>query len=117
MVLVGSVTGFGSAMTGTGGPLILVPLAIYLGVPALTAIGLSQAIQITIAAFASAANWSLGALNFELAAFVAAGVVVGTIAGALLIHRIATIHLRKIIAVLLIVVGLGVALRTLAGVG
>ena len=117
LVFVGGVTGFGSAMTGTGGPLILVPLAIYLGLPALTAIGLSQAIQIPIAAFASTANWALGAINLELAAFIAVGVVAGTVAGALLIHRVATIHLRKIIAVLLIVVGLGVAFRTLAGTG
>ena len=117
MVFIGGVTGFGSAITGTGGPLILVPLAIYLGLPALTAIGLSQAIQVPIAAFASTANWTLGVINFELAGFIATGVVVGTVVGAFLIHRVATTHLRKIIAVLLIVVGFGVALRTLAGVG
>ena len=71
-MVIGFITGFGSAITGTGGPLILVPLIIFLGLPVLTAIGLSQAIQLPIAAFASAGNWMSGNLNFELALVIAA---------------------------------------------
>jgi uncharacterized protein len=54
---IGAVTGFGSALSGTGGPLILVPILIWLDVPVLTAIGLSQAIQLPIALLATAGNF------------------------------------------------------------
>ena len=115
LVGIGCITGFGSAISGTGGPLILVPLAIYFGLPVLTAIGLSQAIQIPIAIFASAGNWLQGSLNFALAGTIAAALVVGTLGGAMAIHRVAAEPLRKIIAALLIVVGVGIAVRLSLG--
>ena len=114
-ILIGFVTGFGSAVSGTGGPLILVPIAIYLGVPVLTAVGLSQAIQIPIAAFASIGNWVAGNLNVELALVMAAALVVGTLAGAILIHRLPTEPMRKYIAVLIILVGLGIGIKLMTG--
>jgi uncharacterized membrane protein YfcA len=83
-VVIGFVTGFGSAITGTGGPLIIVPLIIFLGLPVLTAVGLSQAIQLPIASFASIGNWMSGNLNFNLALLIAAAMVVGSLGGALL---------------------------------
>ena len=44
LLTVGGVTGFLSSLTGTGGPLVLVPIMISMSVPVLTAVGLSQAI-------------------------------------------------------------------------
>ena len=32
-VVIGAITGYGSAISGTGGPLILVPILLYLGLP------------------------------------------------------------------------------------
>jgi len=112
-MLIGFVTGFGSAITGTGGPLILVPLVIFLGLPVLTAIGLSQAIQLPIAAFASTGNWMSGNLNFELALVIAAVLVVGSFAGAILIHRLPAEPIRKMIAFLLVFVGAGIGIQQL----
>ena len=44
LTIVGAAVGFGSAMTGTGWPRPLVPLLVWLRVPILTTVGLSQAI-------------------------------------------------------------------------
>ena len=56
LAALGGFTGFAAALTGAGGALILVPLLVALGEPVLTAIGLGQAIQLPIAAVATAAN-------------------------------------------------------------
>ena len=112
-VAIGFVTGFGSAITGTGGPLILVPVVIFLGLPVLTAIGLSQAIQLPIAAFASVGNWMSGNLNFELALVIATIMVVGSLGGALLVHRLPTEPIRKLIAFLLVFFGAGIGIQQL----
>ena len=114
-VAIGVVTGFGSALTGTGGPLILVPSVIYLGLPVLSAVGLSQVIQVPIALFASAGHWATGNLDLQLALVIAAAMVVGTLAGANLVHRLPSEPLRKLIAYLLVVVGIGLGLRLLLG--
>lgn len=113
-ILIGAVTGFGSAITGTGGPLILVPIAIYLGLPVLTAIGLSQAIQLPIATFASIGNWLEGNLQFELVWAIAGMLVLGSFCGALLIHRFPAEPLRKLIAGMLVFLGIAIGVRQLA---
>ena len=111
LIGLGIVTGFGSAITGTGGPLILVPLALFLGLPVLTAVGLSQAAQIPIATFASIGNWQQDNLNIQLGVTIAAAMVVGSLAGAVLVHRIPTQPIKKAVAVLLVVVGALIALQ------
>ncbi len=111
LVALGFVTGFGSALTGTGGPLIMVPIAIFLGLPVLIAVGLGMVIQIPIAAFASLGNWLTGNLDFGLALALAAIIAVGVLAGAFAIHRLPGAELRRFIAALLIVVGTGILAR------
>ena len=113
LVGIGLITGYGSAITGTGGPLILVPLAIYIGLPVLVAVGLSQAIQIPIATFASIGNWTQDNLNFTLGLTIAAAMVIGTLAGAMLVHRVPTKPIKKFVAVFLIVAGAGIAVQVL----
>lgn len=113
-IVIGFITGFGSAITGTGGPLIVVPVIIYLGLPVLTAVGLSQAIQIPIAAFASIGNWMSGNLNVNLGLLIAAAMVTGTLAGATLMHRLPAESIRKFMALLLVVVGCGIGAHLIA---
>ncbi len=112
-IVIGAITGFGSAITGTGGPLILVPIIIFLGLPVLTAIGLSQAIQLPIAAFASVGNWLSGNLNFDLVLVIATVLVIGAFGGALLVHRLPTEPIRKLIAVLLVFFGTAIGIQQL----
>ena len=113
-VLIGFITGFGSAISGTGGPLILVPVLIYLGLPVLAAVGLSQAIQIPIAAFASIGNWANGSLDFELALTLSVALVIGTLVGAVIVHRLPAESIRKWVAMFVLLTGFGIALRLLA---
>ena len=48
LLAIGLVAGIGSSLSGTGGPLLLIPILIWFKVPVLIAIGLSQVIQIPI---------------------------------------------------------------------
>ena len=63
LAAIGLVTGAGSALSGTGGPLLLVPILVWLNVPVLTAVGLSQVIQLPIAALATAGNLVHGRID------------------------------------------------------
>lgn len=105
LVVIGGLTGFGSALTGTGGPLVLVPMMVWLKVPVLTAVGLSQAVQFPIAALASAGNFFYGTIDLILGAVIAAGLMVGAAVGARLAHRFSPAALRAIVAWVLVLVG------------
>src|SRR5262245_50564222 len=111
---IGAVTGFGSALSGTGGPLILVPILIWLELPVLTAIALSQAIQLPIALLATAGNYFSGNLDFSLGVLLAAGLMVGTFAGARIAHAVPHAALRRAVAIVLIVVGAAIAIKVTA---
>lgn len=105
LVGLGAVTGVGSAMTGTGGPLILVPLTVWLGFPALAAVGFSQAVSTPVALSATVGNLVYGSINWTLAAVLAPALVIGTSIGAKLAHRIPGDILRRILAWVLVAVG------------
>lgn len=105
LVAVGAGTGFASSLTGTGGPLVLVPLLVRLELPALVAIGLAQAIQLPIAAFATAANLVAGTLDPAAGAILGVGIAAGTWAGARLAHALPRVALTRIVAALLVAVG------------
>lgn len=105
LAAVGAVTGFLSSLTGTGGPLVLIPILTWLQMPVLTAIGLSQAIQLPIAAFASAGNAIAGTIDYALGAVLGAGLALGACGGAYMAHSLPRTVLGRIVAVALIVVG------------
>lgn len=104
LVLAGAVTGFASALTGTGGPLILVPILLWLGGPVLTAIGLSQVIQLPVSLVASAGNFYNGALDLKLAALLALGMAPGIWLGSKLAPVLPRPALRRAVSLLLIAV-------------
>ena len=101
MALVGLVTGFFSVLSGTGGPLVLLPLLTWLSVPLVTAIGLSQAIQLPIAIFATVGNEANNLVNWDLALFLAIGLAIGSFIGAKLSERLPVEHIRALVAFLL----------------
>jgi uncharacterized membrane protein YfcA len=113
LIAIGAVTGYGSAMTGTGGPLILVPLLVWLRIPVLTAVGLSQATQFPLASLATAANISHGAVDFAVGGAVAAGLAVGVAVGAKVAHALAPAFVKKAVAWIILGVGLFVIIRIL----
>ena len=111
LVLIGVVTGFVSAITGTGGPLVVVPVLLWLQMPILTAIGLSQAVQFPIATLATVGNFVYGAPDLLLGAILAVALAGGAGIGANLAHAIPRDLLRRIVAAVLIGVGLVILVK------
>lgn len=105
LVSIGSITGILSSLSGTGGPLVLVPLLMWLRLPVLVAIGLSQAIQLPIATFATMANLMAGNFSWIIAIGLAIGISTGSLIGAKVAHRLPTATLKIIVAVVLTLVG------------
>lgn len=102
---IGAITGFTSSLTGTGGPLVLVPILMWLQLPVLTAIGLSQAIQLPIAVLATAGNVYADTLDIVLGCVLAVGISLGTWGGARLAHVLPRATLRLIVSVLMVIIG------------
>jgi uncharacterized membrane protein YfcA len=102
---IGATAGFGSGLTGVGGPALSVPLMVLFGFPALTAIGASQVIQIIAALSGTLGNLKFGAINFPLAAWITVLEIAGVFVGAHIVHAVNANVLRKFVAVLCIAVG------------
>jgi len=113
LIGIGAVTGIGSALSGTGGPLILVPVMIWLKASVLTAVGLSQAIQLPIAALATAANFLYGSVNIIVGGIVAVALMAGAAVGARVAHTVSRTTLRHAVAWVLIAVGIFIIARIL----
>jgi len=111
LTMIGSVTGFLSSLTGTGGPLVLIPILLWFRLPALTAIGLSQAIQLPIAALATGGNFLAGTLDLIMGCAIGAGISLGTWGGGKLAHRLPKATLRTLVSILLVLVGGLILLR------
>ena len=117
LAVVGGVTGFGSAISGTGGPLVLIPILVWMKLPLLTAVGLSQVIQIPVAALASVGNFQLGEVDVGASLAIAVLLVVGVVVGARLAHRLPGDLLKRIIATVLIAVGIAMWARIIYTTG
>lgn len=113
LLALGAVAGFGSGLTGVGGPALSVPLMVLFGFPALTSIGTSQVIQIVAAVSGSLANLKYGSIDFGVAATVTVLEIAGVLLGARIVHAVNADLLRKFVAVLCIVVGAGLVAREL----
>jgi uncharacterized membrane protein YfcA len=113
LTAVGATSGFGSGLTGVGGPALSVPLMVLFGFPALSSIGTSQVIQIIAAVSGSLGNLQFGTINFRIAAIVTVLEIIGVFAGARIVHAVNAVSVRKFVAVLCIVVGAGLLARAL----
>ncbi|MBL8384561.1 MAG: sulfite exporter TauE/SafE family protein [Burkholderiales bacterium] len=114
--LIGLVVGCGSAWSGTGGPIVLLPILFFLRVPTLVAVAASQALQLPIAVATVAANLASGTLNLGLGLVLGALLLAGWVAGARLGRSLPVARLRKGIAWGLIAVGLWFGWQSLGGV-
>lgn len=113
MLGIGAFTGILSAMSGTSGPLVAVPILTALQMPILASIGLSQVVQLPIAIAATAGNFLYGTIDLWLALFLALSLTAGSWFGARLAHSLPRELLRKIVCGVLIVVGLFVLANVL----
>ena len=117
LLFLGAVSGFGSGLTGVGGPALSVPLMVLCGFPALASIGTSQVIQIVAAASGTLGNLQYGRIDFGVAATVTVLEIIGVLIGARIVHAVNAELLRKFVAVLCIVVGFLLLGRELAWFG
>ena len=105
-IFVGVLSGFLSALTGTGGPAVLLPALLWLRVPILTALGLAQAVQPPIALLATLGNLLTGTMDWALSLPLAVGLAAGAWFGARLAHALDPTRLRKLVGAVLLGVGL-----------
>jgi uncharacterized protein len=113
LLVVGAASGFGSGVSGAGGPLFSVPMMLVLRFVPLAAIGTSQVLQIIAAAFGTIGNLRYGSIDFLTATWITlfelAGVVLGTRAA----HAVSVTVLRRMAAGLCVAVGLFMLARSL----
>ena len=104
-VLVGAGVGFGSALTGTGGAVLLVPVLLSLGVAPRTAVAASQLIGLPLVAFACAAFGAGHQIRYGPGTLL--GLVSGAavVAGAALAGRLPQHRLRQAASATLVGVG------------
>lgn len=112
--VLGLLVGYGSAISGTGGPVMLIPLLLALRTPVAPAIALGLAAQLPISATATAIYALDGRIDLELGATLAAWLVAGSFGGALLSRRLSGRGLTAAVALILIAVGLWYGYATLA---
>ena len=115
LVAVGAISGFGSGLTGVGGPALSVPLMVLFGFSALVSIGVSQVIQIVAAISGTLGNLRYGSIDFTVAAMVTLLELAGVLVGVRLAHAVDGGVLRKFVSVLCLVVGIALVVRELGG--
>jgi uncharacterized protein len=113
LLLLGAVTGIGSALLGASGALILVPLLVALRQPVLPSIGLGQAIQVPIAAVASLANWLAGRIDLREGLVLAVALSLGIAIGTPLAHALPQRALGRLLAVTMLFAAGAMVLRRL----
>jgi len=114
---VGVFGGFVSALTGTGGPMVLVPIELWRGVPLLAAVAIGQVAQLPIAATATLGNALAGGVDIVAASAIGVALVPGVFVGRRVASALPLAWLTRALAVLLIVLGAWFALRAAALTG
>ena len=105
LVAIGAFVGFGSALTGTGGPVLLVPILLTIGVAPLRAVAVSQAVQLPVVVSGSIGYFQTGLVDVRLGTLLGILAALGTLVGAVVATRIHAEGLRKIVAVACIAAG------------
>ena len=103
------ITGLLSALSGTGGPLVLIPLLLWFSAPVTATVALAQAIQLPISIFATIGNSVNGILDLRIAIPIAFGIAIGTFLGSHWIKKVPVNYVKKAIAALLVIVGVAMS--------
>lgn len=115
LVLVGAVVGFGSAITGTGGPVLLVPILLTLGVGPLTAVAVSQGAQLPVVGAASVGYLQAGLTDVRLGTALGLVAGLGVLVGARLARGADPHRLARAVAVACVLTGVLLLVRALTG--
>ena len=115
LAAVGALVGFGSALTGTGGPVLLVPLLLTLRVAPLRAVAVSQVAQLPVVVAGTAGYLGAGLIDVRLGSLLGVLAGAGAVAGAALAVRIHAERLRTIVALACIAAGALLLIRLVLG--
>ncbi len=102
LCLIGFGVGVGSAVSGAGGPVLLLPVLLWLNVPMLAAIAQGQIVQIPVALFATARNIQAENFDVQLGLLISVFVVAGAWFGARISSHLPVRTLRNIVASVLV---------------
>lgn len=105
LALLGLAVGAGSALSGTGGPVLLLPLLMLLRAPIVPSIAAAQGIQLPVALAATGVHALAGRLDLRLGLGLAVALLAGWWAGQRLARGASTARLRRAIAVCLVLTG------------
>jgi uncharacterized membrane protein YfcA len=111
LVAVGAFVGFGSALTGTGGPVLLVPVLLTLRVAPLRAVAASQAVQLPVVVAGSVGYLQTGLVDIRLGTALGCLAALGVVAGAVVATRLPAEGLRRIVALACIAAGVFLVVR------
>ena len=111
LVAVGAFVGFGSALTGTGGPVLLVPVLLTLGTAPLRAVAVSQAVQLPVVVAGSVGYLQTGLIDFRLGTALGCFAALGVVVGAIVATRINAEGLRRIVAMACLAAGVFLLVR------
>jgi uncharacterized membrane protein YfcA len=113
LLLVGAVAGFGSGLSGAGGPLFSVPMMLALDFAPLSVVGAGQVLPIFAALSGTIGNLQSGAIDFVFAAWLTLFELAGVVAGARAAHAVSVTTLRRMAAGLCLLTGLLMLARAL----
>ncbi|WP_256856456.1 sulfite exporter TauE/SafE family protein [Variovorax sp. KK3] len=105
LLAIGAVVGLGSALTGTGGPVLVLPLMMLLRQPIVFAVVAAQAVQLPIALASSTVHAIEGRLDLPLAAVCGVLMLAGSIAGQRAAAGLDVRQLQRFVSMLLLAVG------------
>lgn len=114
LAFLGLVVGYGSAISGTGGPVMLIPMLLFLRTPVPVAIALGVTAGLPVTAAATAVYAAQGRIDYALALTLTGFLLAGVYGGAKLLHRLSGRALVVAVAWTLIGVGLWFGLHSLA---
>jgi uncharacterized protein len=112
LLAIGALIGFGSALTGTGGAVLLVPILLLLRAPVLASVGAAQAVALPVVVFSTAGYFLYGSVDFVLGTAVGLAAAVGVVVGARMAHAAQAAVLRRVVATALLCAGLLIAAQT-----
>lgn len=105
LLALGVAVGLGSALTGTGGPVLVLPLLMLLRQPVGFAVVAAQAVQLPVALASSTVHAIEGRLDLRLAALCGLLMLAGSIAGQRAAAGLDMRQLQRFVSLLLLAVG------------
>jgi hypothetical protein len=105
LACIGSGVGVVSGLLGVGGPILAVPVLLLVGVPLLTAVGAAQIQSVFVAGSASVGYLLRGTVSPAHFVLIAPPLYAGIVVGWHVAHRIRGSVLRRVLAVVLVSVG------------